>query len=85
MEGSPDPRSPLAVAMEWSSRVTGIALEMVLPALVGFWLDQRLGTRMVFLMLGAAVGFAAGMWQLIKLAKSPPGKGGNRQGSSQKD
>jgi F0F1-type ATP synthase assembly protein I len=75
-----DDRSPFALAVEWTSRITTIALEMVLPALGGFWLDQWLGTQAVFLILGALFGFAAAMWQLIQLTK-PPRKDGEDRSS----
>jgi len=55
--------------MEWSSRLTAIALEMVLPGLLGYWVDQKLGTGILLLILGVAVGFTAGLWNLIKLTK----------------
>jgi len=57
----------LAVAAEWSSRVITISAEMVLPALGGYWLDQRLGTRFLFLLLGAAFGIGAAIWQLVRI------------------
>lgn len=71
----PDDRSPLAVAMEWTSRVTAISLEMALPALVGYWADRQLGTGMVLLVLGAILGFGMGMWHLVKLSRSMSGDG----------
>jgi len=61
----------MAMAMAWTSRVTTIAMEMVLPALLGIWADRRLGTGMLFLLLGVVFGFALGMWSLLKLAKIP--------------
>ncbi|MBN1910796.1 MAG: AtpZ/AtpI family protein [Pirellulales bacterium] len=68
----------MAQAMGWVSQVTTIGLEMALPALAGHWLDQRLGTKLVFLLLGTVLGFATGMWHLLKLAdankKSTPSK-----------
>ncbi|HYW80473.1 MAG TPA: AtpZ/AtpI family protein [Thermoguttaceae bacterium] len=66
-----DDRSPMAVAMVWSSRITTIAMEMVLPALLGIWADRRLGTGILFLLLGVVFGFILGMWSLLKLAKTP--------------
>lgn len=65
-----DDRSSMARAMEWTSHVTTIAAEMALPGLGGHWIDQRLGTKMVFLLLGVAFGFAIGMWHLLKLARA---------------
>jgi hypothetical protein len=66
---SSDDRSPLAVAMQWSARITTIALEMSLPGLGGFWLDQKLGTRPIFVILGVIVGFSGGLMHLIQLTK----------------
>jgi hypothetical protein len=69
-----DDRLPWAVAMQWVARLTTISLEMALPGLGGFWLDQWLGTRVVFLIVGVIVGFAGGMWRLVQLTKpsKPP-------------
>ena len=66
----PDDRSSLAQAMAWSSTIIAIALEMVLPAFLGLWVDRLLGTKFVFLLLGAAAGLVAGMVHLIRVAKS---------------
>ena len=55
---------------EWSSHMTTIGLEMALPALGGYWLDRRLGTLPVFLMIGLLLGFVVGMLHLLQLAKS---------------
>jgi ATP synthase protein I len=62
--------------MEWVSRVTTIALEMALPGFGGYWLDQWLGTKALFLCVGVLLGFCVGMLQLLQLAKtgSPPRK-----------
>jgi F0F1-type ATP synthase assembly protein I len=63
--------------------VTSIALEMVIPGILGFWLDQNLGTVMVFLVLGVALGMTVGMIHLLRLAKSigfgSPTKSSNSQ------
>lgn len=69
MDNLPDGRSPYALAMEWVSRITTISIEMVLPGAIGYWIDQRLGTKVVFLIVGAILGFVGGIWQLIKLSK----------------
>jgi F0F1-type ATP synthase assembly protein I len=73
-----DDRSPFAVAMEWSARLTTISMELVLPALGGYWLDQRLGTRVLFLILGVMLGFVAATLSLVRLTK-PPGQGPPQQ------
>ena len=56
-EDDRDDRSPWIKAMEWTTRLTTIALEMALPGVGGFFLDQWLGTRVVFLILGVLIGF----------------------------
>ncbi len=75
---SPDDRSRPAVAYQWASQVISIALEMVVPGLVGYWLDQRLGTVAVLTVLGFAFGFTLGMVQLVQLGRSrdKPGPSG---------
>jgi hypothetical protein len=77
----PDPhddRSPLAVAATWVSIVTTIVTEMAAPPLVGLWLDEKLGTRVVFVSLGAIGGLALGMSTLIRLARSEENRGGRK-------
>jgi len=64
-----DDRSPMALALEWSSRLIAIALEMALPAAGGYWLDLRIGTSPVFAALGAILGFVAGMFHLLRIAR----------------
>jgi len=73
----PDDRSPIAVGMEWTTRIITIALEMALPGLAGYWVDQKLGTVVLFLILGVVLGFLAGIWHLIRLTVKP-GQGGTR-------
>jgi F0F1-type ATP synthase assembly protein I len=58
----------MAEAAEWTSQVTTVAAEMALPPLGGYFLDQWLGTKAVFLILGALFGLALGFWHLLKLA-----------------
>jgi len=64
----------MATAMEWTSRITTISMEMVLPPLLGYWLDSKLGTRAVFVILGAAVGMTLGIWHLLKITSPPSNK-----------
>ena len=87
----PDARSPIAVAMHWASQVTTISIEMVLPILFGVWVDRRLGTKVVFTILGGVGGLWLGIWNLIRIAKvlaagdKEQGFGGKGQGSEKKD
>lgn len=64
-----EPRPPLVTAMEWTSRITTISLELVLPILGGYWLDHRLGTRVLFVIVGVILGFSASLWSLLRLVK----------------
>ena len=66
----PDDRAPLLKAVQYSSRVTTIALEMVVPGLIGLWIDRKLGTVMVFLVLGMVLGMVGGVAHLIQLGTS---------------
>ncbi len=64
-----DDRSPIARAIEWSARLMTIGLEMALPAAGGYWLDLRIGTLPAFVTLGAMLGFVAGMFHLLQIAR----------------
>jgi len=65
--GSADDRSTIAQAWAWSSRVTTVALEMTLPAAAGYWIDQKLGHRLIFLVLGATLGMILGLVSLVRM------------------
>jgi len=58
----------MAEGMNWVSRITTVALEMVLPGLAGSWLDNQLETRF-FALLGFALGVPLGMWHLVAMTK----------------
>jgi ATP synthase protein I len=68
VKDEPDDRAAFAQAAEWTSLVTTVAAEMSLPALGGYWLDRWLGTKAVFLVLGAVFGLVMGLWHLLKMA-----------------
>jgi F0F1-type ATP synthase assembly protein I len=59
----------MVVASRWVSQITNIALQMVLPAGLGYWLDRRWGTDPWMVSLGAALGFFVAMTSLVQLAK----------------
>jgi hypothetical protein len=61
----------MALAMEWVSRITTVALEMVLPGIGGQWIDARYGTS-VFGPIGFVLGLVVGMWHLLRMTKSLP-------------
>lgn len=66
-----DDRSPYAVAYEWTARITSISLELIIPILVGVWLDQWLHLTPLFLIVGVTLGFVTATLSLIRLTKPP--------------
>ncbi len=64
-----DLRSPLAIGLAWSSTISGIALQAILPGLAGLWLDTKLGTVLLFFFLGLVLGMASAMMQLLKIVR----------------
>ncbi len=80
-----DNRPPIAVAMEWASRVTTASLAMALPALGGHWLDSKWGTSPWLLVVGAGLGFLVGFRELLRLSKQSsrrPGSSGKKSSES---
>jgi F0F1-type ATP synthase assembly protein I len=59
--------------MDWVSRLTAIGLEMALPGAGGLWLDLKLGTSPLFLVIGVVLGFVAGLWQLLRITRTNKG------------
>jgi hypothetical protein len=47
-----------------------VALTMVLPGMAGHWLDDRLGTVVLFLLVGLGLGCTAATFQLIQIIRS---------------
>ena len=65
--------SRTAEAMKWVSVVSTVVGIMVVPALGGFWIDNLLGTRGVFTLLGVVFGFVGGMYGLLYMVKGNTG------------
>lgn len=61
--------------MEWVGRIFAVAIEMVLPALAGRYLDQRFGLGFLAL-VGLGLGVTLGMVHLLAMtgAFRPPTK-----------
>lgn len=59
----------MAVAMEWVSKLTTVSLMMILPGILGNWLDKRWGTGFLAL-VGFALGLVAGVWQLLVFVRA---------------
>jgi F0F1-type ATP synthase assembly protein I len=65
-----DDRSPIAKAYHWATRIMIVSLEMVLPGIGGYWLDKWLGTKVVFMLVGFALGCTAAMTHLLQMTRS---------------
>jgi ATP synthase protein I len=70
----PESRSQYAVGIALASRVTTIALEFVVPMVLGFGLDRWLGTMPAATIVGLVLGFALGIMQIRRLARELPGR-----------
>lgn len=69
-----DQPSPMAAAFEWVGRIFAVVMEMVLPGLLGEYLDRRMGTGFL-VFLGFAGGFALGLYHLLVMTRQhPPSK-----------
>ena len=47
-----------------------VSLEMVLPGLAGYWLDSRLGTVVLFTLVGFGFGTTAAVVHLIQMTRA---------------
>ncbi|MDP6467566.1 MAG: AtpZ/AtpI family protein [Pirellulaceae bacterium] len=54
--------------VQWAARITTVALEMVIPAVIGTWLDNHFGTNLLTL-VGLLIGVPLGLWHLIKMTR----------------
>jgi hypothetical protein len=64
----PDRPPPMAIAMQWVSRIFATSLMMVGPGLGGQWLDGRWQTR-VFGPAGFVLGMVVGVIYLIAVTR----------------
>ena len=69
MKTLPDDRAPLARAYQRATRGITVALGMVIPGLVGYFLDTRLGTRALLTIVGFALGVTFGIWELLRMTR----------------
>ena len=73
-----DDRSVISLAWAWATRIIALSASMVIPALIGAWIDQRLGTKVVFLLLGFALGITAAVFQLMRIVQESNAKSQDR-------
>jgi F0F1-type ATP synthase assembly protein I len=60
----------MAKATAAASRAMTVAVEMVLPGVLGFWIDKQLGTWILFTILGFVFGLTLAIWHLLKMTKA---------------
>lgn len=66
-----DDRSAMAKAMSKASQLTAISLMMIVPALIGIFIDRQLSTAIVFTILGLFFGMFGAGYQLMRLVAVP--------------
>jgi ATP synthase protein I len=71
--GSPPKDGPNALVQGymWASRAMTIAMQAVVPAALGYWLDRWWGTAPWLVILGTVLGFACMLMDLIRLTQPP--------------
>jgi F0F1-type ATP synthase assembly protein I len=62
----------MARGIFWATQISTLGLEVALPALGGYWLDQRWNTSPVFVLAGVFLGFGISLVSIIKLTQRKP-------------
>ncbi len=71
----PDGRSRLATGIHTASSITSIGLEFSLPVGIGLWIDGHWHTTPIATLMGAVLGFLAGMMHVVAVARSMSARG----------
>ena len=66
----------MAKSMSKASEIMTICLVMIVPGLIGYFVDQWLGTQFVFILLGLIFGMTGAAYQLIRLVSDPEEQNG---------
>ncbi|MEJ5342317.1 MAG: AtpZ/AtpI family protein [Thermogutta sp.] len=61
-----DTRASWARGYAIGMQIVGIAMELVIPSIAGFYLDRRVGTLPLFTLLGTALGIAVGTMSFVQ-------------------
>ena len=65
-----DDRSPIARAVGLAYAVIGLCVQMVIPILGGYWVDQRVGSQALFTIIGVGLGMWMGVLGLIRVTET---------------
>ncbi len=68
----PDSGDAVGLGLAMAQRGVVLAAEFTLPVVGGLLLDRRLGTSPALTLLGAVLGFGAGMWHTLRLSRPNP-------------
>lgn len=58
----------MSQGMYWATRGMSVALEFVIPAMLGLWLDRYWPLAPLGVIAGAVAGFAVGLTHLLRIA-----------------
>jgi ATP synthase protein I len=64
-----DRRSLMSLAVDGATKASMLGLEFAVPVFLGHYLDVRLGTNPLFLMVGMVLGFVLGMVHILRIAR----------------
>lgn len=78
-----DDRSPVAKSLSKASEITAICMLMIVPGLIGYWIDQKVGSRVVFTLLGLILGMSGAVLQLVRLVSVADESSGSEGDSGQ--
>jgi F0F1-type ATP synthase assembly protein I len=70
--------------MAWAARAMTVSLEMVIPGVIGIWLDRFFGTLVLFTLVGFAGGLSLAIWHLVRIGSVTSG-GQDETGDPHKD
>ena len=65
-----DGRSPIVQGYVWATVITTMAVELILPILLGVYADYKFGTKYLFLLLGVFLSCVIMVVNFFKLVKS---------------
>ena len=68
------PLSPLAIGYMWSTRIITLSVEMGLIVLAFHWLDRKLNTVPLFIIIGSLLAVAFFIVQITAMTKKPIGR-----------
>ncbi|MBR5415338.1 MAG: AtpZ/AtpI family protein [Thermoguttaceae bacterium] len=68
------PLSPLAIGYMWSTRIITLSVEMGLIVLAFHWLDRKLNTVPLFIIVGSLLAVAFFIVQITAMTKKPVGR-----------